>query len=444
MDRAARQPGDPPLPAGHSGVLEPAHAGPARRGIGSDAMSESRAAALPASMYRPISLPVLIVYAAALVHGLALVSFPALSAVLTRGYGLSDAEYGASFLPQVACAVLGALLGGGLARRLGLKSLLALSLLAAAASQALLASLALLPAGWAFACVLAGTAALGFGFGLSGAPLNSYPPTFFPRRSHTAVVAAHTVVGSGLAVGPLVVGGLVAGGAWFGYPLLLLAIAVVLAAATMLSRLPAGEAKVAQVAETRRERPVASPMFWAFVAIVVVYAFAEGTFSNWAVIFLRDGRGLPETTANWGLSAFWGALVFGRLAISALVARVSPALVWAALPLLMIAAFLLLPTATGAVSGIALFALAGLACSAFLPLSITLASHRFPHDVAFVSSMLVAALMVGVGIGSFAVGALREVLSFDTLYRLSVLYPVFVLLLALPVLRAARRPGAQH
>jgi predicted MFS family arabinose efflux permease len=401
-------------------------------------MSDGGLADAPAAALPPVSLPVLVVYAAALIHGLALVSFPALSAVLTGQYGLSEAQYGASFLPQVAFAILGALLGAGLAGRVGLKRLLALSMVAAAASQLMLGLLALAPV-WAFPCVLAGAAALGLGFGLSGAPVNSYPPMFFPRRSHTAVVAAHTMVGLGLTVGPPLIGQLVAADYWAGYPLLLAGLALALAATAIASQLPAGGPRGTLGAPSPRERPAASPTFWLFIAILVVYALAEGTFSSWAVIFLRDARGLPETTANWALSAFWGALVFGRLAVSALVAWVTPALVWATLPLLMMAAFLLLPTTAGASSGIALFAVAGLACSGFLPLSITLASHRFPHDVPWVASMMVAALMLGVGIGSFAIGVLREALSFDDLYRLSALYPVLVLLLALPVLRGERR-----
>lgn len=75
-------------------------------------MPDSSATTVPVAARSPVPLAVLIVYVAALTHGLALVSFPALSAVLTGGYGLSDTHYGASFLPQVACAVLGALLGG--------------------------------------------------------------------------------------------------------------------------------------------------------------------------------------------------------------------------------------------------------------------------------------------------------------------------------------------
>jgi predicted MFS family arabinose efflux permease len=58
--------------------------------------------------------------------------------------------------------------------------------------------------------------------------------------------------------------------------------------------------------------------------------------------------------------------------------------------------------------------------------------------------MLIAALMIGVGVGSFAIGALRELLAFEALYRVSALYAVAVLLLAIPVLRASRRAAVAH
>ena len=51
------------------------------------------------------------VYAAGLLQGLALVTFPAASAVFTSraAYGLSTGEYGAMFAPQVVMAILAAL-----------------------------------------------------------------------------------------------------------------------------------------------------------------------------------------------------------------------------------------------------------------------------------------------------------------------------------------------
>jgi fucose permease len=386
-------------------------------------------------MPRPIAAAaVAVVYTAALLQGMTLVSFPALSAVLKETLGLSDAAYGAIFLPQVACAVAGAVAGGSLARKLGLRALLALALAGNAVSQALLAATAMLPHSVGVVVLFVGTACLGLGFGLIGAPINSYPRLLFPAKGEPALVAAHTLIGLGLATAPLAASPLIAAGAWASLPLILAVACAALAGAVLLTALP----QPADVTTgTRHPRPpVAAPLFWLFAAITVIYAFAEGTFANWAVIYLRDSRGLAEMTAGLALSAFWSAIVVGRLLITLLVVRVPARLIWLSLPCLMIAAFWLLPHADSALTGIGFFALAGLACSAFLPLTISLAVERFPEAVAWVSSMLIAALMVGVGLGSYLVGALQAVLPLDALYRLSSVYPAAVLLLAVAALRS--------
>lgn len=380
------------------------------------------------------------VYLAGFVQGLALVSFPASSAVLKAAHGLSDAQYGAIFLPQVALAIVGALGGGGLARRIGLDRLLWVTLLVNGLSQALLWSSSVLPAGYAYAAVMLGSAVLGLGFGLSGAPLNSLPPLFFPSHRHAAVVALHTAIGLGLAVGPLLAGELSAAGAWPAFPLTLVALAVLLALFAALQRLPAHDGPPGLGAASGRS-PAASGLFWLFAATAVLYAFAEGTFSNWAVIYLQEDKGLPERVAGLALSVFWGAMVVGRFAISALVVRVPAVAVWLTLPVLMILAFLLLPRADSAALGVGLFALAGLACSGFFPLTIALASQAFPHQVPWVSSMMIAALMVGVGLGSFMIGPLRELLPLTSLYPISAVYPAAALALGLAV---ARQVGAGH
>jgi hypothetical protein len=69
-----------------------------------------------------VALPaVLIVYAGALLQGMTLVSFPAVSAMLKQSFALSDADYGAIFLPQLAPAIVGAVAGGALPRAIGLQ-----------------------------------------------------------------------------------------------------------------------------------------------------------------------------------------------------------------------------------------------------------------------------------------------------------------------------------
>jgi fucose permease len=396
----------------------------------------------------PPWLPIGSLYLAGMLQGLTLVSFPASSAVLKQMHGFSDAQYGAIFLPQVAFAVFGALAGGALATRLGLKALLAGALLINAASQLLLAGSMLLPPAMAFGAVLLGTACLGLGFGASGAPLNGLPPLFFPARRDTALVALHTLLGLGLAIGPLVASPFIMAGRWAGFPLLLAALCTLLAAAAATQRFPRDgqEPAVASGVTAMTDpmplptmalhsHPVRTAGFWLFTVIAVLYAFAEGTFGNWAVLYLQDVKHLPETVAASALSVFWAAMVGGRLLTSVLVLKLAPRRIWLALPALMVLAFLLLPYADTPTRGIAGFALAGLACSAFFPLSIGLASQRFENQVPWVSSMLIAALMVGVGLGSYLIGLLRDAVAMEQLYRLSTVYPIAALLLGVTVLR---------
>ena len=60
------------------------------------------------------------VYAAGVVQGIGLVTFPAASAVFTSptDYNLSSTEYGGMFVPQAIMAILASLAGAGLRSRL--------------------------------------------------------------------------------------------------------------------------------------------------------------------------------------------------------------------------------------------------------------------------------------------------------------------------------------
>jgi MFS family permease len=73
-----------------------------------------------------------VVYAAGLVQGIVLVTFPAASTIFTDPgrYDLSNTQYGTMFLPQVLTAIIASLLGGSLARRIGSKRVYLVGLLA--------------------------------------------------------------------------------------------------------------------------------------------------------------------------------------------------------------------------------------------------------------------------------------------------------------------------
>ena len=81
-----------------------------------------------------------VVYAAGLVQGIVLVTFPAASTIFTSAgsYGLSSSQYGAMFLPQAITAVGSSLLQGNLSRRLGGKPVYLAGLCANLAAMILL------------------------------------------------------------------------------------------------------------------------------------------------------------------------------------------------------------------------------------------------------------------------------------------------------------------
>jgi hypothetical protein len=111
-----------------------------------------------------------VVYAAGVVQGIALVTFPAASTILTdpAEYDLSSTQYGTLFLPQVVTAITAALLS---------MSLLLLSQFFTDDQSA------------AFVLLLLATASLGAGFGLTVPALNTLTAAFHSMLAALVVVA---------------------------------------------------------------------------------------------------------------------------------------------------------------------------------------------------------------------------------------------------------------
>src|SRR5919198_363166 len=172
-----------------------------------------------------------VVYGAAIVQGLVLVTFPAASSIFTSpdGFGFDSTRYGTMFVPQVALAILASALAPRLAGQWGLRRVLLAGFVGNIVSMALLALSRLLLGApdMAFAVLLFATAALGFGFGATVMALNTYAEAFFPAWIDRAVLILNALLGLGTALAPVLVAIVVAIGAWWLLPLLV-ACAVVL------------------------------------------------------------------------------------------------------------------------------------------------------------------------------------------------------------------------
>src|SRR5476651_382336 len=139
------------------------------------------------------------VYTAAVIQGIVLVTFPAVSAIFTSAahYGLSTTEYGGMFVPQAVTAIISSLLGAGLARRIGGKRIFLLGLAADLLSMLLLfgSQFATGIHPLAYSLLLAATGFLGVGFGFAVPALNTFTAAFFPQKVDRAILTLNALLG---------------------------------------------------------------------------------------------------------------------------------------------------------------------------------------------------------------------------------------------------------
>ncbi|HTB58403.1 MAG TPA: MFS transporter [Polyangia bacterium] len=356
------------------------------------------------------------VYAAGLLQGLALVTFPAASAVFTdpHAHGLSNGEYGVMFAPQTVLAVTAALLGGRFVRRWGEKRVLLLGLAADLASMALLVSsrFVLGTHSAAFAFLLGATALMGIGFGLTIPVVNALAASLFPRRVDVAVLALNALLGLGTALAPVFVALFVGFGIWWGLPL---AVGGLLAALILWTlSLPLGADEVDSVrhagdsggaSEGRaKSRGVLSRQFWLFAAFALCYGIVETLNGNWAILYMKGVLGAPAGLAAVTLTLFWAAATAGRVLFASIDRWLSGPTTFRLLPWVIALAFIATALAPSSAPGLgtAAFGLAGLGCSALLPLTISLGRQSAPPG------HLIACYQIGYGVAAFGIGPLRD------------------------------------
>ena len=389
-----------------------------------------------------------LVYLAAVVQGLALVTFPAASSIFTSpdGFGFDSTRYGALFLPQVLLAILASAFAPRLARRWSLRRVLLAGLAGDVVSMTLLALSRLLLGmpDMAFGVLLLATGALGLGFGATVMALNTYAEAFFPKRADRAVLALNALLGLGTALAPVLVAIVVALGAWWLLPVVVACIAVLLfgVAYAQPLRLHVGNADA--------DRPTSlnwidlPRRFWLYAAAVFVYGIVETLNGNWAMLYLSSERGVSTQGASFALAAFWVMVTAGRVLI-ALISQLVPARwIYVALPALSLVVFQLASQVQSEAGGIIVFGLAGLACSGFLPLSISFAGGEFPRLSAVMAGGLIAFYQLGYGVAAFGIGPLQGLfgLSFSTVFAAGSVVAAPIIVIAWLIIRPTRNTQA--
>ena len=365
-------------------------------------------------------------YVAAVVQGVALVAFPAVSAILTSPahYGLSPTAYGGMFVPQAITAILASLLGAGLTRRIGGKRVLLWGLAADLAAMTLLFASQFVAGqhAVAYGLLLAATGFLGGGFGFVVPALNTFTAAFFPTGVDAAILTLNALLGLGTALAPVFALLFVGLGFWWGLPVLVGAVTLALLLFTV--RLPLQEkAPVSSdgaAKSTTGERSKVPPRFWAYAAFALVYGICETMNANWASVYLSGDLRASTKLATLALTVFWVAVTGGRVLLAATARWLPPRWTFRVLPLLLALSFVAVAAVSSGQAGLALvaFGVAGVGCSALLPLVISFAQAELTSMGAAVAGGLIGCYQIGYGIGAFGVGPLQtwEHLTLGRLY----------------------------
>jgi fucose permease len=387
------------------------------------------------------------VYGAGMVQGVALVTFPAASTIFTSAsyYGLSSTQYGGMFLPQAVTAIVVSLLGGGLTRRWGIKRVYLLGLTADLLSMVLLlASRAVMtnqPA--AYGMLLAATACLGAGFGLTVPSLNTFVAAFFPAAIDRAVLSLNALLGLGTVLAPVLVAVFVGLGNWVGLPVL---VAVLLIGLLGFSaRLPLEAEAVRTAAQSEGTKRGMPARFWVFAGFALLYGIVETMNGNWASLYMKDDLAASTTAASLALTAFWGMVTVGRVLTAAIEKRFPERHTFHVLPFAATAAFVIIAILPSGNSylGVLAFGLAGLGCSALLPLTISFGQKELTAIAASVAGGLIAFYQVGYGIAAFGVGPLERFTRLDLsdIYGLAAVVALAMAVLSF-VVSPRERPSA--
>ncbi len=349
------------------------------------------------------------VYAAGVVQGIGLVTFPAASAVFTSpaAYGLSSTEYGGMFLPQAILAIMASLAGAGLRNRLGAKRIYLLGLFANLLAMILLVAsrFAMAEHSLAYGILLAATSCMGIGFGLTVPALNTFAAVYFPQKVDKAVLALNALLGLGTALAPVFVAIFVGFGIWWGLPALVGGL--VLALLLFSFSQPLNEGGPATVQKRKVKFPA---RFWVFAAFALLYGVCETMNGNWASLYMTKHFGAGASVAALALTIFWATVTGGRVLFAALEKWFPERLVARVLPLVVTAAFVVsaMVPKTNPLLGLLTFGLAGLGCSALLPLAISFGQKELTGIAASVAGGLIAFYQIGYGLAAFGVGPLQS------------------------------------
>lgn len=298
----------------------------------------------------------------------------------------------------------------------------------------------------AYGILLAATAALGLGFGLTVPALNTLTAAFFPRKVDSAVLVLNALLGLGTALAPIFVALFVDLGTWWGLPVLVAALITGLLASGL--RLPLEEGVAGAAAHGQRGKVSLPGRFWMYAAFALLYGIVETMNGTWATLYMTRDLGATTGFASLALTVFWGTVTAGRVLFATIEKWFPARLTYRWLPVvsaLALAITAYLPRADPS-PGILSFALAGLGCSALLPLTISFGHQEMPTIAASVPGGMIAGYQMGYGLAAFGVGPLQEIagLALRTIFAGTAAVALTMAALALVAVRREDAPATDR
>jgi fucose permease len=287
-----------------------------------------------------------------------------------------------------------------------------------------------------------GTVPATFAMGICGALLIVTSQAVLSDRhgeySAVALTESNVTASACAIIAPLLVGASAASGLGWRAALVVPAVALVLLAARYFSQ-PLDLPPNAAENDAPADAPTLPPLYWAFWVLVALGVASEWCVGYWGADFLADGTGLTRPAAATSLTAYFAAMLAGRVVSSRLARTLPPAILLAATLFLALFGFPLFWLSPGTLLALAGLFVTGLGIGGVYPLGVSAAIASAPGN----TDAAAARLSVGGGgailVAPFVLGALADRVGISTAFGIVVPMLLAALVLALIAGRSGRQ-----
>jgi fucose permease len=288
-----------------------------------------------------------------------------------------------------------------------------------------------------------GTVPATFAMGICGALLIVTSQAVLSDRhgeySAVALTESNVTASACAIIAPLLVGASAASGLGWRAALVVPAVALVLLAARYFSQ-PLDLPPNAAENDAPADAPTLPPLYWAFWVLVALGVASEWCVGYWGADFLADGTGLTRPAAATSLTAYFAAMLAGRVVSSRLARTLPLAILLAATLFLALFGFPLFWLSPGTLLALAGLFVTGLGIGGVYPLGVSAAIASAPGN----TDAAAARLSVGGGgailMAPFVLGALADRVGISTAFGIVV--PMLLAALVLALIAGRRGPQA--